>query len=161
MDAITITLVEVIPRKKHKYWYAFEPSDRFVKPWWGRECEPDASEHWLSVQRNGVEVARCKFALHPGPQSNPVLGEMPHGHLDIRTLEVALPERGRGIGRDTLQAIRRTYPLPRLTALNDDDHSRGFWDHIGWTRHELPGPFAGAGRVTYSEIGNIASASDV
>ncbi len=95
---------------------------------------------WLSIQRDGVEVARCKFVLNERPQSHPVLGEMPNGQLDILALEVAISVRQCGIGRETLRAIREIYPFVRLTALNDDAGSRGFWDTMGWVRHESSNP---------------------
>lgn len=157
MNPSALTLVEVLPHKKRTYWYVFESSDRFVKPWWDREFAVSASDHWLSARSDDTEVARCKFVLYPGPLSHRVLGEMPHGQLDILALEVAVPERGRGVGRETLQAIRREYPMPRLTALNDDNRSRGFWDRMGWIRHEPAGILRGSERVTYSETGNMPS----
>jgi ribosomal protein S18 acetylase RimI-like enzyme len=151
MHAAPTTLVEVLPRKKRTYWYTFEPSGHFVKPWWGRESSPSDLAHWLSVQQDGAEVARCKLVLYPGPELNSFLGDMPEGQLDILALEVAVPARGRGIGRETLRLIRAQYPLPRLTALNDDEHSRGFWDRVGWIRHESPHPLMRSERVTYTE----------
>ena len=152
MDAEPLSVIEVHPRRKGRSWYAFQSSSQFVKPWWRDDVEPAAVEHWLSVQRAGDEVARCKFILFPEKRSNPLLGEMPHGQLDILAFEVALSLRGRGIGRDTLLAIKATYPTPRLTALNDDEKSRGFWDSVGWIRHESPHPFLRTvQRRTYSE----------
>lgn len=76
---------------------------------------------------------------------------MPRGQLDILALEVAVSARGQGIGRDVLRAIRDLFPLPRLTALNDNAESRGFWDTLGWVRHEHPNPLLRSERVTYSE----------
>lgn len=151
MDALHLSLVEVIPRKKRTYWYAFEESDQFVKPWWGRGSSPNISEHWLSVERDGLEVARCKFTLLPEATTHPLLGDVPHGQLDILALEVAISARDQGVGRAILQAIRSSYPLPKLTALNDDAESRGFWDSVGWIRHEPPRSFVLSERVTYSE----------
>jgi hypothetical protein len=152
MNTSEALLVEVFPMKKRTYSYTFQPSDRFVKAWWGREPFVSEVDHWVSIQRAGDEVARCKFCLFPGPRSNPLLGEMLDGQLDIVALEVAVPERGRGLGRETLRLIRSKHPAPRLTALNDDEHSRGFWDRLGWVRHESPHPFMRSERVTYSEI---------
>lgn len=151
MDAAQLSLVEVRPRRKRVYWYVFEPSDQFVKPWWGRESSVNESDHWIAVHRAGVEVARCKFTLNECPTSNPVLGSMPHGQLDILAFEVAVSAQRRGIGRGALSALRAMYPLPRLTALNDNDRSRGFWDSVGWVRHESPYESLRAERVTYSE----------
>lgn len=151
MDAVAVSLVEVFPRKKRTYWYTFEPSDHFVKPWWGRESSPSEAEHWLSIQQSEVEVARSKFVLYPDARTHPLLGDMPHGQLDILAFEVAVPMRGQGVGREALRAIRLRYPLPRLTALNDDARSRGFWDRVGWIRHESANPFLRCERVTYSE----------
>ncbi|MBD8702838.1 MULTISPECIES: hypothetical protein [Frigoribacterium] len=152
MDASKLLLIEVFPRKKRTYFYTFEPSDHFVKPWWGRELFISEVDHWVSIQRAGDEVARCKFSLFPGPRSNPLLGEMPDGQLDILAFEVAVHERGRGLGREALRLIRSKYPAPRLTALNDDEHSRGFWDRLGWVRHESQNFFMRSERVTYSQI---------
>ena len=151
MKSATVSLVEIFPRKKRTYWHVFEPSDHFSKPWWGRESAPSDAAHWVSVQQDGAEVARCKFVLYPGPQPNSFLGDMPDGQLDILALEVAIAARGRGIGREVLRLIRLKYPLPRLTALNDDEHSRGFWDRVGWIRHESPHPLMRSERVTYTE----------
>jgi hypothetical protein len=148
MDVDPLSVVELKPRKKRTYSYVFEPSDRFVKPWWGREASLDGREHWLSFKRGGVEVARCKFMLY-APCSHPNLGDMPDGQLDILALEVAVGEQRRGIGRGVLLAIRDMHPLLRLTALNDDAASRGFWDRVGWVRHEPKWGFTE--RVTYSE----------
>lgn len=151
VDDDALVLVELKPRKKRIYWYVFEPSHRFVKPWWRREQIINGNEHWLSIERGGTEVARCKFILHDGPRSHPSLGSMPHGQLDILALEVATEEQRHGIGREALLAIREMYPLPRLTALNDDAGSRGFWDRVGWARHESKWGFFSE-RVTYSEM---------
>lgn len=151
MSAVPLYLTEVHPLKKRTYWHVFEPSREFVMPWWKPEGSICDSEHWLSGQLAGAEVARCKFVLHPSPQSNSVLGEMPHGQLDILALEVAVSARGHGVGREALRAIRDLYPLPRLTALNDNAQSRGFWDNVGWIRHEHPNPLLRSERVTYSE----------
>ena len=149
MDVEQLSVVELKPRKKRVYWYVFEPSDRFVKPWWGRETALDGREHWLSFERGGIEVARCKFMLYE-PHSHPYFGDMPYGQLDILALEVASEERRCGIGRRALLAIREIHPLSRLTALNDDAVSRGFWDRVGWVRHEPKWGFD-VDRVTYSE----------
>jgi len=151
MSAVPLSLTEVHPRKKRKYWHVFEPSSEFVMPWWKPEGSVCDSEHWLTGQLAGAEVARCKFVLDTSPQSDPVLGEMPHGQLDILALEVAMSARGHGVGRDVLRAIGDLFPLPRLTALNDNAESRGFWDSVGWIRHEHPNPLFRSERVTYSE----------
>ncbi|NYF15996.1 ribosomal protein S18 acetylase RimI-like enzyme [Microbacterium sp. AK009] len=151
MRSIPLSLSEIHPLKKRKYWHVFEPSSEFVAPWWGPEDSIADDDHWLSGQLAGAEVARCKFVLDISPQSHPVLGEMPRGQLDILALEVAVSARGQGIGRDVLRAIRDLFPLPRLTALNDNAESRGFWDSLGWVRHEHPNPLLRSERVTYSE----------
>ncbi|WP_129588099.1 hypothetical protein [Rathayibacter oskolensis] len=109
-------------------------------------------DHWMSVQSGGIEVARCKFVLDARPTSNRLLGTLPHGQLDILAVEVAVSARGRGVGRGVLTAINELYPLPRLTALNDDERSRGFWDAVGWVRHEPPHPLLRSERVTYSQM---------
>jgi hypothetical protein len=136
-----LLVVELKPRKKRIYWHVFEPSDRFLKPWWRPEESIDGNEHWLSFGCGGIEVARCKFTLDEEPCSNRVLGDMPQGQLDILAFEVATGERRRGIGRRALLDIREMYPLPRLTALNDDAVSRGFWGRVGWVRHESKSGF--------------------
>lgn len=150
MDSDQLQVIDLVPRKKRVYWYVFEPSDRFSKPWWKREESVYGNEHWLSFERGGVEVARCKFVLYEGPRSHPKLGDMPHGQLDILALEVAAEERGQGIGRRVLVTIGEMHSLARLTALNDDAASRGFWDRVGWVRHEPRQGFF-TERVTYSE----------
>ena len=150
MDVDPLSIVELEPRKKRTYWYVFEPSKRFAKSWWGREQFVYGNERWLAFERGGVEVARCKFILI-GPRSDPGFGDMPHGQLDILALEVATEDQRRGIGRKVLLAIRERHPLPRLTALNDDAASRGFWDRVGWIRHEPTRGFFSE-RVTYSEL---------
>jgi len=152
MDADSLTLVERRPRPKGRFWRVFAPSAEFPAPWWDEETRVDDRDYWISAHRDGVEVVRCKFTLDEGPLDSKVLGPMPHGQLDILAFEVALSARRQGIGRAALQAIRRLYPAPRLTALNDDAVSRRFWDGIGWVRHESTNPiFAGVERVTYSE----------
>lgn len=146
-----VSLVEVSARKKRTLWHPqFEPSDQFVKPWWGPESTVYASDRWVSGWRDGVEVARCKFVLNEEPCSHRSLGDMPHGQLDILALEVAVSARGQGVGRAVLHGLRELHPRPRLTALNDDAQSRGFWDAVGWVRHESR--FTGVERVTYSEV---------
>lgn len=149
MNVDGLSIVELQPRKKRVYSYVFEPSDRFHKPWWRPEQSINGNEHWLSFEQGGVEVARCKFTLDEEPRSHPTLGNMPHGQLDILAFEVAKEEQRRGLGRLALHAIREMHPLPRLTALNDDAASRGFWDRMGWVRHESM--WFSSERVTYSE----------
>ncbi|WP_146120049.1 hypothetical protein [Leucobacter massiliensis] len=151
MESSPLSLVELRPRKKRVYWYVFEASSEFEKPWWQREDFVSEADHWVSVQRDGSEVGRCKFTLNEGFMSHPLLGDMPHGQLDILALEVALSVRGRGVGSAIVAMIREVYPLPRLTALNDSEESRGFWDSLGWVRHEHPNPLFRTERVTYSE----------
>lgn len=151
MDPLPLTLVELLPKKKRIYWHIFEPSRSFEKPWWKPESSVGTFDHWMSVRSGNVEVARCKFVLDARAASNPVLGALPHGQLDILALEVAVSARRRGVGRGVLAAICELYPLPRLTALNDDERSRGFWDAVGWIRHESPLPFLRSERVTYSQ----------
>jgi GNAT superfamily N-acetyltransferase len=151
MDVEPLVVVERKPRKKRVYSYVFEPSDRFRAPWWGREEALEGNERWLSFERGGVEVARCKFILDEELRFNPLLGDLSHGQLDILALEVATEEQRRGIGREVLLAIRETYPLPRLTSLNDDAGSRGFWERVGWVRREPRRGFV-SDRVTYSEL---------
>jgi hypothetical protein len=150
MDFDPLSIAELKPQKKRIYSYVFQPSDRFLAPWWGRDESRNGNEHWLSFERGGVELARCKFTLDEEPCSNPVLGDMPQGQLDILAFEVATGEQRRGIGRRALLDIRELYPLPRLTALNDDAASGGFWDRVGWVRHEAKHGFLSE-RVTYSE----------
>lgn len=151
MDVKPLLVVERRPRKKRVYSYVFESSDRFRAPWWGREGTIGEKERWLSFERGGVEVARCKFILDEELRFNPLLGDLPHRQLDILALEVAVGEQRRGIGREVLLAIRERYPLPRLTSLNDDAGSRGFWERVGWVRREPKRGFA-TDRVTYSEL---------
>ncbi|HWV50739.1 MAG TPA: hypothetical protein VN035_14915 [Microbacterium sp.] len=117
------------------------------------EYPDDPNAHCVSVRRDGVEVARCKFQLYAESQFETVFGPMPEGRLDILALEVASSMRREGIGRSTLDALRREYPSPRFTALNDDATSRAFWDSIGWVRHEPKNPLlARVERVNYSEV---------
>lgn len=151
MDHEELTIVDVPPIKKRIYWYpGFEPSDQFVAPWWIRQQDCESYERWVSISRAGVEVARVKFDLHEDAQEHPLFGSLTHGYLDILVLEVALSARGRGIGRAVLDAIKSRYPMVRLTTLNDGDDSRGFWDKVGWTRHENANPLRRSPRVTYS-----------
>ncbi|HWU31042.1 MAG TPA: GNAT family N-acetyltransferase [Microbacterium sp.] len=152
MDVEALTLVELRPRPKGRYWRVFAHSSEFPAPWWDEEHRVDDSDHWISARRDGVEVARCKFVLDARPLDDTPLGPMPHGQLDILAFEVAVSARRQGIGRATLQAIRKLYPAPRLTALNDDEVSRRFWDGIGWVRHQPTNPFSeDVERVAYSE----------
>lgn len=151
MTLIPLSFVERRPVKKRTRWHVFEPSDQFVEPWWESQYSVHDFEHWISAYRESHEVARCKFVFDVRPQSHPLLGEMPHGQLDILALEVAVRDRGRGTGREVVRTIRRMYPLPLLTALNDTDESRGFWDSMGWARREHPHPLFRSERVTYSE----------
>ena len=152
MKPSPLSLVEIQPRKMRKYFHTFDHSEQFAKPWWGRVSSPSKHEHWLSIRSGEVEVARCKFYLYEAAPSHPLLGDMPHGQLDILALEVAKTRRGKGIGREILRLIRVKYPLVRLTALNDDDHSRGFWESVGWIRYESPREFLRSERATYSEV---------
>jgi ribosomal protein S18 acetylase RimI-like enzyme len=151
MTVQQFSLVEAIPIRKRTRWHVFVASDQFRAPWWAPEASISDSEHWVSAQHEGVELGRCKFVLALQPQHHPTLGAMPHGQLDILALEVARWARNSGVGREMLRAIRNRYPLPRLTALNDSDESRGFWDRVGWIRHEHPSPMLRSERVTYSE----------
>jgi ribosomal protein S18 acetylase RimI-like enzyme len=153
MDDAPLTVVELKPRRERGCWSVFVSSDRFVKPWWQCEDRINGDEHWLSFELRGIEVARCKLTLDVDSCSHPQFGDMPDGQLDILALEVAVQEQRRGIGRRVLLAIREMYPLPRLTALNDDSTSRGFWDRVGWVRHESRLRFLAEGveRVNYSE----------
>lgn len=151
MDTDSLTLVEVFPRETGKYWQVFDRSNEFPAPWWEEERRADDG-HWLSGRRSGVEVVRCKFIFSEGPLSHPSLGSMPDGQLDILAFEVAVSVRRQGVGRTALLAIREMYPQVRLTALNDNEKSRRFWDGIGWVRHQPSNPiFADVERVTYSE----------
>jgi len=151
MDPKELDIVDVPPVKKRIYLYpGFASSDQFVAPWWIRQqgCQP--YERWASISRSGMEVARVKFNLREGPQEHPLLGHLAHGYVDILLFEVAVSARGQGVGRAVLEAIQQRYPRARLTALNDDDDSRGFWDRVGWTRHENPDPLMRASRAEYS-----------
>lgn len=152
MDSSQLSLLEIHPKKMRNYYHVFNRSEQFEKPWWGRVSSLSEHEHWLSIRSNEAEVARCKFDLYRAARSHPLLGDMPYGQLDILALEVAKTMRGQGFGRDILRAMRVKYPLVRLTALNDDDQSRGFWDCVGWTRYESPHLFLRSERATYSEI---------
>lgn len=152
--ADNLQIVNRTPVRKRKYWSpTYESSSDFVKPWWRDkyESEPPVEDHWVSILLSDREIARCKYVL-TGADTHPVLGDLPHGQLDILAFEVAVPMRLNGIGRRTVQAIREQNPLPRMTALNDDAESRKFWDGIGWIRHESPNALLRCGeRVTYSE----------
>ncbi|WP_156786389.1 hypothetical protein [Microterricola viridarii] len=153
MVSESLTLVEVFPREEGEQWRVFAPSSEFPAPWWEQELWVNRGEHWLSIQRDGIEVVRCKFHLTGGQLSRKMLGSMPTGQLDILAFEVALSARRQGVGRAALRAIRDMYPEPRLTALNDDATSRRFWDGVGWVRHQPTSPvLAGVERVTYSEV---------
>ncbi|MCP1415446.1 hypothetical protein [Paenarthrobacter sp. A20] len=152
--ADNLQIVSRRPVRKGQYWSpTYEGSSDFVKSWWRENYgnEPPAEEHWVSFLLRDREVARCKYVV-TGADTHPVLGDLPHGQLDILAFEVAVPMRRKGIGRMALQAIRHQNPLPRMTALNDDAESRKFWDGIGWIRHESPhAVLRGGERVTYSE----------
>lgn len=147
-----LELIEVETLRKRVYSYPGYPrSDRFEKTaWWNdRVLGDDSSARWVSVLRDGEEVARCRFDLLDGPRTFGWLGPLSNGQLDVLLLEVAQVARRQGIGRATLNAIKELYPLRKMTALNDDATSRAFWDGIGWTRHEPRLP--GGERATYSE----------
>ena len=152
MNPSLLSVLEIQPTKMRSYFHTFDHSEQFTKPWWGRVSSPSGDEHWVSIRRGEVEVARCKFDLYKAARSHPLLGDMPHGQLDILALEVANTWRGQGIGREILRLIRVKYPLVRLTALNDDDHSRGFWESVGWIRYESSHEFLRSERATYSEV---------
>lgn len=152
--ADNLQIVNRTPIRKRKYWSpTYESSSDFVKSWWRETSgsEPPVEEHWVSILIGEQEVARCKYVL-TGPGTHPVIGEFPHGQLDILAFEVAVPMRRNGIGRRALEAIRVQNPLPRMTALNDNAESKKFWDGIGWIRHESPNALLRGGeRVTYAE----------
>lgn len=147
----TLSMVEVAPRKARTLWHTFDASKEFTRPWWKASSDEPGTCHWLSFRLDGIEVARCKFNLIEKPHPTPQLGNMPEGQLDILAFEVAASTRRRGIGRKALELIRRRYPMPRLTALNDDAESRKFWDGVGWIRQEPNEVFMRSDRVTYSE----------
>jgi ribosomal protein S18 acetylase RimI-like enzyme len=153
-DAESLQIVSRMPVRKRRYWYsAYEDSSDFEMPWWRDKyvSEPSTEDHWVSIVLREREVARCKYVM-TGPRADTVLGDLPHGQLDILAFEVAVSMRRKGIGRAAVQAIQNQNPLPRLTALNDGVESRKFWDGIGWIRHEpAHAIFRGVERVTYSE----------
>jgi hypothetical protein len=153
-DAESLQIVSRKPVRKRRYWYSvYEDSSDFEMPWWRDkyESEPPIEDHWVSIVLGDREVARCKYVM-TGARSDPVLGDLPHGQLDILAFEVAVPMRRKGVGRGAIQAIRDQNPLPRLTALNDGLESRKFWDGLGWIRHEpAHAILRGVERVTYSE----------
>ena len=93
----------------------------------------DRRKRALSFECEGVEVARCKFILYEGPRSDPNLGDMPYGQLDILALEVAVDEQRHGIGRRALLAIRDMHPLPRLM-MQRREGSGTEWDGYGTSR---------------------------
>ncbi|MGM9474707.1 hypothetical protein ACS5PJ_22270 [Pseudarthrobacter sp. YS3] len=153
-NAESLQIVSRMPVRKRRYWYsAYEDSSDFEMPWWRDkyESEPSTEDHWVAIVLREREVARCKYVM-TGPRADTVLGDLPHGQLDILAFEVAVSMRRKGIGRAAVQAIRNQNPLPRLTALNDGVESRKFWDGIGWIRHEpAHAILRGVERVTYSE----------
>ncbi|MBS1674376.1 MAG: hypothetical protein JSS74_10470 [Actinobacteria bacterium] len=153
MNAESLALVEVFPKRRGRSWRVFAQSDEFPAVWWDEELRIEDTDRWFSVQRDGVEVARCKITVDEKPRTHNAFGALPHGTLEIMAIEVAVSARRQGIGSATVGAIRAMCPLPRLIALNDNATSRPFWDGIGWIRHERKEPFfAGVERVMYSEV---------
>lgn len=151
MDSHELTLTDVPLQGDEFGRYAFTRSREFPAQWWYMKYNVSSTSHCVSAWRDGVEVARCKFALYEHSEYESAYGPMPDGHLDILALEVALSARRTGVGRAFLLALRAMYPAPTLTALNDDAESRKFWDGVGWRRHE-PKRFPGfSERVNYSE----------
>lgn len=150
-----LRIVSKEPERNGQFWYsAYERSPEFVMPWWHDQygSAPLVHEHWVSINFDDREVARCKYDLS-NAYVHPVLGAFPYGQLDILAFEVAVSMRRKGIGRASIEALRALYPLPRLTALNDSCESRKFWDGIGWIRYESPHAFMrNIDRVTYSEV---------
>jgi len=150
----SLQIVSRTPVRKRRYWSpTYESSSDFEMPWWRDtyESEPPVEHHWVSIVLRDRDVARCKYVM-TSARADPVLGDLPHGQLDILAFEVAVSMRRKGIGRAAVQAIRKQNPLPRLTALNDGVESRKFWDGIGWIRHEpAHAILKGTERVTYSE----------
>lgn len=65
--------------------------------WWRDkyEREPPIEDHWVSFMLGDREVARCKYIM-TGARADPVLGDFPHGQLDILAFEVAVPMRRKG-----------------------------------------------------------------
>lgn len=153
-DIESLQMVRRTPVRKRRYWTpTYEGSSDFQMLWWRDkyESEPPIEDHWVSFVLGDREVARCKYVMM-GARADPVLGDLPHGQLDILAFEVAVPMRRKGVGRAAVQAIRNQNPLPRLTALNDGVESRKFWDGLGWIRHEpAHAILRGVERVTYSE----------
>lgn len=122
----SLQMVSRTPVRKRRYWTpTYESSSDFQMLWWRDkyESEPPIEDHWVSFVLGNREVARCKYVM-TGARADPVLGDPPHGQLDILAFEVAVPMRRKGIGRVAIQAIRDQNPLPRLTALNDGVESR-------------------------------------
>lgn len=152
MDAASLSLKEVHMRPSGGQ-YAFARSSEFPAEWWHLGYGDSEEGHCVSAWRDGVEVARCKFALYADSPYESAYGPMPDGQLDILALEVAVSARRIGVGRAFLLALRDMYPAPAFTALNDDNESRKFWDAVGWRRYDSRDPMGfEAERANYSEV---------
>lgn len=138
-----LEVVALEPVKKRTRYHVFRSDTRFDRAWWEPERWITSRDRWLSIRREGLEIARVKCQMLDDVAGGPV--------LDILALEVVAKLRGQGIGRATIQAIRQSYPGPRLTALNDNAASRGFWASIGWVEEPSRFPLPGIDRVTYTE----------
>lgn len=55
-----LVLIEMQPRRKRTLTHVWQSDRPFVGGWWGPERFVHGNEHWVAMQRGGIEVARCK-----------------------------------------------------------------------------------------------------
>ncbi|MET8282979.1 hypothetical protein [Micromonospora sp. NPDC005174] len=118
-------------------WYPFAENNDFSLSWWDyRSLDGDKSYTFLEVRQGGAEVARIELDSDVMIDHYVGTPELGNSALEIELIEVAEPQRRRGVGTKIIRGLVSRYPDRRLLAFSEE--ADDFWASLGWTRYDHP-----------------------
>lgn len=127
---MTVLKIHQVPNSSYSPPSFEHKPEGFNTRWWH---EYHIDMEWFSFWQGELEVA------HAGTVSPYTLSDNyeniipPCEGVEIAFFEVHKDYRGRGIGRSSLELIKRKYPNTRLFAFSKN--ADNFWSGVGWIYH--------------------------
>ena len=126
---MTVLKIHQVPNSSYSPSFEYKP-EGFNTRWWHEHHD---GMDWFNFLHGNIELARAGI-ISPYTLSDTYENIIPPCKgVEIAFFEVHKDYRGRGIGRYSLELIKRKYPNTKLFAFSKN--ADGFWSGIGWVHY--------------------------
>lgn len=126
---MTVLKIHQVPNSSYSPSFKYKP-EGFNTRWWH---EYHIDMEWFSFWQGDLEVARAGTVSPYTLSANYENIISPCEGVEIAFFEVHKDYRGRGIGRSSLELVKRKYLNTRLFAFSEN--ADNFWSGVGWIYH--------------------------